>query len=621
MQSPDMFLEVYADLRFPFISVDLEKLRRAVRLLKEGESTTHFGVDLRGVSAKRNAYISSLRGLFRTIDIPIGVTDLIAGCETIKSAGVSADVKSLGLKHAKYGVYEKGDMLVWEEESPWPYAFSTFLGQLMNIVTLHRELITRRAETIQKALHEEGFAAENLDGILSEFPRQLPTHLHYAMASLGAWLGGAMNVQYFAYYAAIRQIYHRGLNINYAKRIRYSDSDAEALASSGIVALPATLIVPLLDAQGNGTVIGSIPIDEINPANEPSPAFWETRDEQDRRALPGFVLDKFYRTPFRARVPGDYGFYGTHEVLRDHYEEFYAGLSSYSLVRCKHYCVPVVDIGSSEELTTQLARIPLRHKEGLFFRGQRRLYLLQRHDAVRKMLFAESCSDEPSLTTAASREADYDYDKVHFGLKAFLEEDILRRTDGGESDLLERWRSAALAPDCRLDRAVLALAQHYGIPSHGLDVTTSEDVALWFATNLFSRDEAGAAMYTALRIEDWPADREKWPVIIVCQTVTDSIKQSLDDCQELASFGFVARRPREQRARFFQGGHSDHQNRLAEAVVCIFRLAPGTYETKSTFGSLFPSPEEDPAYRAMLRFASIPLFAGTCGGFVNRFHN
>jgi hypothetical protein len=71
---------------------------------------------------------------------------------------------------------------------------------------------------------------------------------------------------------------------------------------------------------------------------------------------------------------------------------------------------------------------------------------------------------------------------------------------------------------------------------------------------------------------------------------------------------------------FFQGGHSDHQNRLAEAVVCIFRLAPGLYPTHSTFESLFPSPEDDPAYSIMLRFAGSPLFGPEWGRFVNRFH-
>ena len=73
------------------------------------------------------------------------------------------------------------------------------------------------------------------------------------------------------------------------------------------------------------------------------------------------------------------------------------------------------------------------------------------------MLFSGSCDKEPS------------YDVVHFGLKAFLEEEAPRRDDGGENGLWEEWRNASIDLGCRLDSAILALAQHYGVPSHGLE--------------------------------------------------------------------------------------------------------------------------------------------------------
>lgn len=70
---------------------------------------------------------------------------------------------------------------------------------------------------------------------------------------------------------------------------------------------------------------------------------------------------------------------------------------------------------------------------------------------------------------------------------------------------------------------------------------------------------------------------------------------------------------------FFLGGHSDHQNRLAECVVCVFRLRPNLYSTEENFESLFPRPAEDPAYQAMLDFASVPAFQAF-SRFINRFH-
>jgi hypothetical protein len=621
MHEMDVFQEVYADLRFPLVAADLEKLRHALRQDHQIGQKGHFAVRLSGTPKERRAaLVSSLRGLFSRIEVPPAMINLIANSGTMRRAGLSESVRCFAAKRPVVAVFEHSDMLVWEEESFWPVAFSTLLLQFTNVMAFHQKLIEVRIAAIEKELNDTELPTENVEGVVSEFPRQLPTHFLYAMASLGAWLGGAINVQYFGYYAAIRQIYHSDLNIMYAKRIGFSDSDAEALASSGMVAIPATLLAPLVEAQGSKIVFGSIQLDEFNPANMPSLAFMETMNPEDKRSLPGFVIDKFYRAPFLARVPNGYGFYGLKNVLRDHYADFYASLPPHSLLRCKHYCVPIVEIASKEELSSHLAKIPLRSKYGLFFRGQRRLYPLQRHETVRKLLYGESCSKEPSLVTAASREAGYDYDFVHYGLKAFLEEDVLRRADEGESGLFEKWRNEVINPMCSLDYAVVALAQHYGIPSHGLDVTTNLDVALWFATNRYSRDDSGVATYTMLRADDWPTDPEEWPVVIVCQMVTQSIEQSLHGCQELAPFGFDAQRPRVQHARFFQGGHSDHQNRLAEAVVCFFRLSPKAYDTQVTFDALFPLPEHDPAYRVMLRFASSPVFGPECGRFVNRFH-
>jgi hypothetical protein len=289
------------------------------------------------------------------------------------------------------------------------------------------------------------------------------------------------------------------------------------------------------------------------------------------------------------------------------------------LLRCKHYCVPLIDVGSRDELMSYIAKIPLRNEQGLFFRGQRRLYPLERHESVRGLLFGESCSREPSLVTTASREVGFDYDELHYALKSFLEDEVLQRSDQTDGNLFAQWRQQASNAACRLDYAVVALAQHYGIPTHGLDVTTNPDVALWFATNLYARDSEGVAIYNSLDAHQWPDSRESWPVIVVCQMVTNSIEQSLHDCEELGEFGFEAHRPQRQSARFFQGGHSDHQNRLAEALVCVLRLAPGVYETNFSFDDLFPRPEIDPAYSVMLKFAS-SRFGTKWGRFVNRFH-
>jgi hypothetical protein len=315
--------------------------------------------------------------------------------------------------------------------------------------------------------------------------------------------------------------------------------------------------------------------------------------------------------------------YGASNVLRDHYGEFYETLGERELLRCKIYCAPVIEVESMLDMATHLASIPARGDGKIVLRGQPSLYKLDRPSLVKRFLFGESCSEEPSLPTAAVRKK-FDYDSLHFALQYFTQEQVLGRnatTKKRRDDFYRRWRKKVVSPDCSMDYALMALAQHYGIPTDGLDVTTSLDVAVWFATNRFTASSSGVCNYSTMKQADWATDREKWPVVFVCQVVNNSLSMSLQDCKELDGFGLRALRPQRQRALFFHGGQGDHQNRLAEAVVCMFRLRPGNYATRSKFDYLFPSPKEDPAYKHLLKFASVDQFAALGATHVTNFHS
>src|SRR5579863_1445646 len=183
MEQINVFEEVYADLRFPLIAVDIEKLRRALRQRRKKGKKTHFAVRLHGTTERRRAaLVSSLRGLFKRIEVPRQMIALVAGSETMQRAGLSKTLLSTAGTRPAFAVYEHGDLLVWEEDSFWPFAYSTFLQQLLNVMELHREWIPWRIAEVEKSLNDAGWASENCEGIVSEFPRQLPTHLQYAMA-------------------------------------------------------------------------------------------------------------------------------------------------------------------------------------------------------------------------------------------------------------------------------------------------------------------------------------------------------------------------------------------------------------------------------------------------------
>jgi len=596
-----VFTHVFSEIGFPFLRADLGELIAGVTdKNRKDVSQVRFLVKAR--PDRQSALIAALVGFVRQIDIPPKVQTLLAGAPQVRMAFRTKKDWLTAIKlppDPRYATYTTGDYTIWEETSLWPLAYGPFLQQLIQLMRMYEALLIERRK----------------NGIptLDQTSRVFPTRMHYAFASLGAWLGGTDNLQFFAYHATRLQIANNDINVSYGVRIGYEQSEAEELTASGMAVIPATEAWPLMEAQGEPTseipLFGGIPLDEWNLVNWPA-----KREIADRTRHAGLLHDKYYRATFWARPLEKQALFGANSVLRDHYADFYCALGERELLRCKHYCAPIIDVDSVDDIRRYVSQIPIRDKDGVFFRGQGRLHKLDRTERVKGLLFGDSCSDEPSLTTSAARK-NIDYDELHFTLRHFIAEYSLE-----SKEALARWKEKSNTPLCEIDYAIMAVAQHYGMPSHGLDVTTDLDVAIWFATNKFSQPPKGLASYRAMTPADWPTDRNAWPVVFVCQRVTHSLSFSLQDCRELKDFGLLAERPHRQKARFFLGGHSDHQNTLAETVVCMFRLAPAVYSTACTFNTLFPSPEEDAAYAVMLKFRDHPDFNAIGGDYIARYH-
>ncbi len=607
----DFFFEVFKQLHFPYFSIDLYALARGLTA-PNPSGTSHFGIRVPDVKARKASIIQAFRALFRGIDVPPVFDRHFAQSKIINDMFGCRHMlaKMTKQQNAAFAIAERADVLMWEEETAWPLAYSTFLTQLSTLFELYRQLVEHRLRELAEAT---GQPAEVLD----QTSRVLPTRFHYAMASLGAWAGGAVNLQYFSYYATQPLTRDPVKNQEYAKLIGYSEADAKDLTDGGLIVVPASLACAIADAQGSIYLTG-IGLNEFSGSNLPKKVL-QLSDTVDA-SLAGFVIDKHYRAPFSAPPIEDDALYGNGNVLRDHYSEFYESVKFTELLRAKHYCIPIIDVRSMDEMREIVARVPPRGEERLYFRGQSSLYALQRPERIKRLLFGESCAIEPSLPTAATRN-NVDYDSLHFALRYFVQEQILGQLSGRAevAGIYELWLKEATSPKCELDYAIMALAQHYGIPTPGLDVTTDLHVATWFATNRFDKKD-GRCSYEVSKPGAWNSSPEKWPIVFAGQTVTHSVGMSLQDCQELEKFGLAALRPQRQQALFFHGGHSDHQNRMAETLVCAFRLAPGLYPTACDFDQLFPPPEEDKAYKCLLEFGGEEPYASLGGKYVQRFH-
>jgi len=613
-----VFFEMFRRMGVPPQALDLGHLSKALASPKVDQQGTHIGLKLDAGREKGPALEASLVGLLSGLNVTESfIRDLKAEPYLRRSGRASLlDRQRLG-RVPPSDLSREADRLMWRSMTAWPLAYSSWIAQQANVLYLFKALFEAERDEKGKALEAKGFARENLS-IFAEYPRNLPTDFHYAVASLGAWIGGAINVQFFLYHATAPQISDATKN-HEAFGLMGMQAIAEALDDGGVLGVPQEAYERLMTAQGDATVFGSLPVDEFNHANRPLKEAPRLAGEYaESKNFDGILVDRYYRTTFRASSLDGRGAYGARDVMRDHFSEFYDTLKPAGLVRCKNYCVPIVEVSHTNELLEIIQRIPSRGPGQTVFRGQRKLHLIKRSKEIREFLFAKSASIEPSLVTSATRDRSYRYEDVHFALRHFLESKIYgdRRTVG---TLADKWRAKCTSPMCEVDYAIMALSQHYGIPSHGLDVTSSAEVAIWFATNVFvGGDEVNLSRYDPLAVSDWPDQPDDQPVVIACQAVTNTVAPSLINCHELNEFGFAALRPNAQHASFFHGGHSEHQNRLAETAVCIFRLKPSKYETPVSFTELFPSPDLDPAYRVMLEFAS---GAGSrCAKHVNKFH-
>lgn len=605
MVTEDFRDEAYAALGFPFHAANLGDLVAFVRDARAVEGSNGMFSIKAVLDERRDAVVNAFAAMMRQINVSPDYPGLFAGSQVFKdNPGAGSRLLELTANtDPAYSMQVSSQGVTWGELSPWPVAYSAFLGQMGMLVAAYATMIQSRINHMGATLESEGIDPSNLN-LIDQTSRSMPTIHHYAFASLGAWGGGTINHQYLAYAAISQPLDEPAANIHLGQAIGFSEADATELEKAGLISVPQAIQRMVYDAQGDATVFGGIPADEWNGANPPSPG---TIDQD--AALPGMLVDKQYRAGFTARRFGQQALYGSRNVLRDHYADFYKNIDVAGLLRCKHYCAPIIEISSAEELAALTADIPLRSEEGLFYRGQGKLHTLARPERVRALLFGRSNGREPSLPTAAARR-NFDYDRLHFALRYFLQDRILHERATGETFevLAKRWDERSRSFRCELDYAVMALGQHYGIPTHGLDVTTSLDVATWFATNIWT-NTGDWASYDKKPVSDWGDRPDDWPVIFACQQVTHSLGMSLRSCEELTEFGITALRPERQSARFFLGGHSDHQNRLAETVICAFRLRPGTWPTDASYKRLFPSSDEDSAYAAMLAFRDSGSFA------------
>jgi hypothetical protein len=252
-------------------------------------------------------------------------------------------------------------------------------------------------------------------------------------------------------------------------------------------------------------------------------------------------------------------------------------LANHGFLRVPFRRIPRRIVRSRAEIEELVASIKSADADlPMLFRGQTREHFIARSSETTQWLYGEESVKEPSLTTSASRRTPTLEDVLpewSMLLRIFL------------SGMPAGSKQVSLLTSFGFPLFALALAQHYGLPTSGLDVTDRLDVALFFALMEYHKAPGGyGATYS-------PAVKSsQMPVLYILFPP----KQQQFDYESFRTEGFPYSRPDAQSARFMHMAWGYADNLCACRIFLALYLDPaGDFGLIPTPAELFPAGTTD----------------------------
>lgn len=277
-------------------------------------------------------------------------------------------------------------------------------------------------------------------------------------------------------------------------------------------------------------------------------------------------------------------------------------------LRVPYRRIPVIELHSVEEaLAFGAGNASKDSRVTGMWRGQSRHYALARDPLDKMRLYGDPDANEPSLLPSAARQSVYfpDLAEAWCGL---LDLYIAERLEALGSTVSAQRRAGLLreaenfVSSYKYRTWALATAQHYGLPSVGLDLTSDIKVALYFALHRFQTDPETGIMSVRRATE------EDDPVLYGLGVFA----YDLIEDEKIAPTWLGCARPRAQSAFFFATAWGDSVNRAADRVYVAARLRNHTgWELPVGTAEAFPPTSKDEfllfLLRARERFRNLPI--------------
>lgn len=269
--------------------------------------------------------------------------------------------------------------------------------------------------------------------------------------------------------------------------------------------------------------------------------------------------------------------------------------SELGYLRVPYRCVPRIRVRSRSEVDAIIGAIraqlggPVDSR--LLLRGQTQEYLLGRSAAALNALYGDPRALEPSLPASATRKGqplEAVLPQWCFLIRCYQMKLQLQILNQLEPAQLEQLSPSMEADRRRLELTLdnqtiaLSLAQHYGLPSMGLDLTDQVDTALFFALHRFART-------SERRLQVMPSEGS--PVLYLLLLPERFCVEHARARPRI----FPRGRPDAQGAWFSHMGWGYRQNQCAEYLVAALYLDPdGDFGPLPRAEDLFPTSEDDP---------------------------
>lgn len=289
----------------------------------------------------------------------------------------------------------------------------------------------------------------------------------------------------------------------------------------------------------------------------------------------GYVYDDFY-------IKGQTEIYGKADSL-----PMYSGdqIANYGFLRVPFRKIPRVWVNNRDERTAIINGLQSNDPNlVLLYRGQFQEYYIERDKETLRNIYGSDNTLEPSLITSAVRKnlRLEDILPTWIGILNLYIENILDDTPHNERKLVQR-EIINFQSSSNFKVFAMGMAQHYGLPSVGLDVSPDIDVALFFALKKFT----ATSTPFEYQYKDIKEIKPSNPPVIYLIAPTEQMQLNYSDFKP-SIIPFLS--PDKQLARFMYTGWGLSKSFAASRLFMAFYLNPnGDFGKIKEPEDLFPA--------------------------------